>query len=290
MAVLSLREIVGRTFTHRFGESPTAERKVVLTLDNTAPTAQECINAVGIFHGTPHPEYPFLLCTDATVAENTPSPFHAEITYRYEIPDIGSPDFQPNPLARRDVWSFSTGGSAVPALFYWDGSTQKPLVNSAGEVIEGLVTDEAECRATINATRAAFPLAAAIAVTNTVNNATYLGAPAHHWKCIGIAGQQQSEMVSGVEVNYWSITTELVYRQTGWNLLLPDIGYNHIQLGTLQRCKVLLDGEPIASPQKMSLNSDGSQKIPDTQPPDILNRRVNREVDFSTYFGTPSWL
>jgi len=288
MAVLGFREVSGRTFSHRLGDPPSADRKFVLTLNVTGVSTQEAANAIGIFHGAPHPEYPFMIMTDAQVTEGSPSPFHAEITYRYEV--LNPDERDPNPLARPDVWSFSTGGAAVPALFYWDGETQKPLVNSAGEVIEGLVTDEAECRATINANRAVFPLADAVAVTNTVNNATYLGAPAHHWKCVGISGQQQTEMVNGVEVNYWAITSELVYRQTGWNLLLPDIGYNHIQLGTLQRCKVLLDGEPVASPQKMALNSDGSQKLPDTDPPDILDRRVNREVNFSTYFGTPSWL
>jgi hypothetical protein len=292
MAVLSFREIVGRTFTHRFGESPTAERKVVLTLDNTAPTAQECINAVGIFHGSPHPEYPFMLCTDATVAEATPSAFHAEITYRYEIPPgSGSAGFEPNPLARPDVWSFSTGGSAVPALFYWDGATQKPLVNSAGEFIEGLVTDEAECRATIQAIRFVFPLATAVAVTNTVNASPYLGAPAHHWKCVGIAGQQQSEMVNGVEVGYWSITTELVYRQTGWNLQLPDVGFNYLESGQTKRAWVIDPDtqEKVPAVTKQALYSDGSLK-PSGQLPDILDRRVNREVNFSTYFGTPSWL
>jgi hypothetical protein len=289
MAVLSLREVSGRTFSHRFGEAPTAERKFVLTLDNTAPTTQEALNAVGIFHGSPHPEYPFLICTDGQVTEGTPSPFHCEITYSYGLPDSGSRDFQANPLARPDVWSFSTGGSAVPALFYWNGDTQEPIVNSAGEVIEGLTTDEAECRATITANRAVFPLDVAIAVTNTVNNATYLGAPAHHWKCFGIAGQQQSEMVNGVEINYWAITSELVYRQTGWNLQLPDVGYNYLLAGKLERCKVLLDGQFVASPQKMALDSDGSQKVPENALPDLLVRRVNREVNFATYFGTPSW-
>jgi hypothetical protein len=39
----------------------------------------------------------------------------------------------------------------------------------------------------------------------------------------------------------------------------------------------------------VALNSDGTLKAAN-QLPDILDRRVNREVDFSSYFGTPSWL
>lgn len=293
MSVLSFREVSGRSFSHRFGEAPTAERKFVLTLDNTAPTVAEAANAIGIFHGSPHPEYAFLTMTDAQLTEGSPSPFHAEITYRYEV--LNPDERDPNPLARPDVWSFSTGGAAIPALFYWDGTDQKPLVNTAGEIFEGLTTEEAECRATITGNRANFPLATAVAVTNTVNNGTYLGAPAHHWKCIGISGQQQTEVVNDVEINYWAITTELAYRQTGWNLQIPNVGYNAVLLGELKRCTVIFEDEfgerkVLPSAQKMALNSDGTQKLPDTDLPDILNRRVNREVDFSSYFSTPSWL
>jgi hypothetical protein len=289
MSVLSFREISGRTLSHRFGEPPTADRKFVLTLDNTAPTVAEVANAVGIFHGSPHPEYPFMIMTDAQVSEGTPTPFHAEITYRYEV--LNPDERDPNPLARPDVWSFSTGGAAVPALFYWDGATQKPLVNSAQDYFEGLTTEEGECRATISGNRANFPLATAIAVTNTVNSSTYLGASAHHWKCVGISGSQQTEVVNDVEINYWSITTELAYRQTGWNLQLPDIGYNYLEGGEKKRAYVIDpdSGEKVAAVNPVALNSNGTLKAAGTLP-DILDRRVNREVDFSTYFGTPGWL
>jgi hypothetical protein len=289
MSVLSFREVVGRTLSHRFGEPPNAERKFVLTLDNTAPTVAEVANAIGIFHGSPHPEYPFMTMTDAQVAEGSPSPFHAEVTYRYEV--LNPDERDPNPLARPDIWSFSTGGAAVPALFYYDGATQKPLVNSAFDYFEGLTTEEGECRATINANRANFPLATAVAVTNTVNSGTYLGAPAHHWKCIGISGQQQTEVVNDVEINYWAITTELAYRQTGWNLQLPDVGYNYLEGGEKKRAYVIDPdtNEKVAAVNPVALNSNGTLKSAG-QLPDILDRRVNREVDFSSYFGTPSWL
>ena len=289
MSVLSFREVVGRTLSHRFGEPPSSERKFVLTLDNTAPTVAEVANAIGIFHGSPHPEYPFMIMTDAQVAEGSPSPFHAEVTYRYEV--LNPDERDPNPLARPDIWSFSTGGAAVPALFYYDGATQKPLVNSAKDYFEGLTTEEGECRATINANRANFPLATAVAVTNTVNSGSYLGASAHHWKCIGISGQQQTEVVNDVEINYWAITTELAYRQTGWNLQLPDVGYNYLEGGEKKRAYVIDPdtNEKVAAVNPVALNSDGTLKAAN-QLPDILDRRVNREVDFSSYFGTPSWL
>jgi hypothetical protein len=39
----------------------------------------------------------------------------------------------------------------------------------------------------------------------------------------------------------------------------------------------------------VALNANGSLKAAG-QLPDILTRRVNREVNFSSYFGNPSWL
>lgn len=288
MSVLSFREVVGRTLSHRFGEPPTAERKFVLTLDNTAPTVAEAANAVGIFHGSPHPEYPFMTMVDAQMTEGSPSPFHAEITYRYELLEPDERD--PNPLARPDVWSFTTSGTSVPALFYYDGTTKKPLVNSAGDAFEGVTTDEAECRASISGNRPVFPLATAVAVTGAINSDTYLGASAYSWKCVGISGQQQSEMVDDVEVNYWAISIELAYRQAGWTLQLPDVGFNFLDGNQRKRCYVLNDdGEKVDSVTPMPLQTDGSMKNPD-DPPDIIERRVNPEVSFSSYFGTPSWL
>jgi hypothetical protein len=287
MTVISFREVVGRSFTHRFGEAPTAELKFVLTLDNTAPTVQEIANVLGIFHGSPHPEYPFLVMTEAQVTEGTPTPFHAEVTYRYELLEPDERD--PNPLARPDIWSFSTSGAAVPALFYYDGATQKPLVNSAFDYFEGVTTDSAECRATINGNRSTFTLATAIAVTNTVNSDSYLGASAHQWKCVGIGGQQQSEVVNDVEINYWTVTIELAFRQTGWNLQLPDVGYHYLDGSDKKQATVLNDNnEEVPSSSPVALNSDGSLKAAGSLP-DILDRRVNPEVAFSSFFGTPNW-
>ena len=290
MAVVAFREVSGRSLTHRFGDPPTAERKFVVTLDNTAPTIAEVQNAIGIFHGSPHPEYGFITMNEGAIAEGTPTPYHAEVTFSYSLLDPDERDA--NPLARPDIWAFSTGGAAVPALFYFDGNIQKPLVNAAGDWFEGLTTEEGECRANITGNRANFPLATAVQVTNCINSGTYLGAPAARWKCTGISGQQQIEMVNDAELRYWSITTELVYRQTGWNLLLPHVGYNFLEGGVKKRAFVQgppPDLENVAVVNPVALNANGTLKAAGDLP-DILERRVNREVDFSSYFGTPSWL
>lgn len=283
MTVISHREVLPRTFQHRFGDSPSAERKYVVTVDEPTAT-QTVIDAVGITHGAPHPEFAYLKMTDASVNET--DRHHVEITYKY---DLLKREYEPNPLLRPDVWSFSTGGVAIPTFMYFnEDDGLQPLVNAAHEIIEGAMTDESEVRATISGNRATFPLAIAAYVTNAVNDSEYLGCVQHTWKCAGISGQQATEVVNGAEVRYYQISAELVYRASGWALLLPDVGFNFLENGERKRCYTLVDGEQVATVNPVALAADGRMMQPGN-PPRILNRRVHRAVPFSTYFGEPTF-
>jgi hypothetical protein len=288
MAIIASREVLPRTFSHKFGESPTAEIKYHVTTDGPGST-QSVLDNIGIKHGTPHPEYSYLLCDNGDV--NELDRFHVEVTYSYSVPAIGTEDSDPNPLARADIWSFSTGGSAVPALAYFQGSGNgdiRALVNSAYDFFEGAMTEESELRATISGNRSTFPVATATQVTNCVNVDAYLGAQQYQWKCQGISGQQQVEVVDGVEIKYWSVSVELAYRQSGWRLMLPNVGYNYLDGGQKRRAYVIdsESGDKVASSNPVALNDNGSIKAAGTAP-DILYRRVHREVNFQTFFGTP---
>lgn len=292
MAVLSYRELAGRTFQHRFGEAPTAEIRYALTLDDPATPQQSMISAVGILHGDFHPEYTYLRCVEGNVSENDPDPWHATISYRYETPLRGTSEWQEDPIARKDVWSFSTGGAQVPALVYYEGDGNgdvRPLVNAAGDFFEGLTTEESEVRASISGNRDFFPLDVAAAVTNAINDAPYLGGAKHTWKCTGIGAQQATEVVNEIEKNYWQITVELLYRQSGWPMLLPHVGWNYIDGGEKKAVYVTGPiGERIAASNPQPLDTDGSLKYPGAGGvPDILTRRVSPEVHFPTYFSTP---
>jgi hypothetical protein len=292
MAVINFREVLPRTFTHRFGESPTAERKYVVTVD--APEShQTLLNAVGIFHGASHPEFPYLRCIEGSINETDRQ--HAEITYRYEVPSVGSQDSQPNPLARPDVWSFSVSSSAVPALRYYHGTSNgdiRPLVNAAGDFIEGLQAVEGEIKATISGNRPTFPLSIAGSVTNSINSSGYLGGAQYTWLCQGISGQQQVEVVDGIEIKYWSVSVELVYRASTWVMQIPHVGWHYIDSG--QKTKVwTYEGQgsqkeqvPASSPQ--ALTESGGLLYPGGNGvPQQLLRRVHQAIDFTPYFGTP---
>jgi len=285
MAVLSYREILPRTFSHKFGESPTAEIKYALTLDGATST-QNILGAIGIFHGATHPEYAYLICHNGQVTET--DRFHAEVTYSYEVPK--EHDYDANPLSRADIWSFSTGGISVPTFRYYNGNGNndiKTLTNTAGDIIEGAQAIEGELRLSIAGNRAAFPIAQAVAVTGAVNSDSFLGASAHQWICNGISGQPATEVVNGVEVKYWQVTAELSYKASGYKLLLPNAGFNYLEGGQLKRAYVIDDqtGERVASANAVKLTESGAIKT--SGDPIILERRVNPAVSFATYFGTP---
>jgi hypothetical protein len=132
----------------------------------------------------------------------------------------------------------------VPALTYFEGSGNgdvRPLVNAAGDFFEGLTTEEAEVRASISGNRPTFPLATAAAVTNALNQGAYLGGAAYSWKCSGISAQQATEVVNDIEINYWQVSVELVYRQSGWPLLLPHVGWHYLDGSEKKFCPTYKD-------------------------------------------------
>lgn len=288
MAVLNAYELP-RSGEFRFGESPGLERRWVCTLDNPGTTTMaQLAQYLGVDIGSPHPEYAAVPCTSIDVNEGyEESRYHTEFIARYEINDAILDGI--NPLQRPDVWKFETQGAAVPALFYFDPSsneTQYPLTNSAYDYFDGLTVDEAQTRVVIESNRPTFPSALATSLTNCVNLTPFLGAGTAFWKCQGISGELNRELVVTNIVKYWKITTVLMYRQTGWNLLLPDMGFNYLSGGQKRRVMTFdfENSEWIPSPVPMGLDGNGAQTF---GAPAILNRRVYRAVDFNLYFGNP---
>lgn len=299
MAVLSIRELTGRDFTHRFGEAPIVTRRYGVTLDDPATANQLILNAINIPHGDPHPEYPFLLCIEGAVKEATPTPYHAEVTYRYELPQVGTAEWEPNPLARPPQWNFSPTTTSVPAMNYYhgdDNDDQRPLVNTAGDYFEGLTVESSETRATITRNLASFPVDLALEATNTINNAEYLGGVQYSWKCQGIGANQRSEMVNDIEVNYWEVTVELLFRPETWVLKLPNVGFNYLPGGYAPKSPVYVtdaapnsctSGEDVPSQVPLALETDGDLRA--SGDPDILERRPYKSSNFALLFGTPTY-
>jgi hypothetical protein len=273
-----------RSGEFRFGESPGLERRFVCKVTPGTSFAS-LADAIGVDIGSAHPEYRAVPCTSVDINEGYEgSQHHVEVVYRYEINDDILENI--NPLLRPDKWTFETQGVAVPAFTYFDGGTQKPLTNSAFDYFEGLTVDEAQTKVVIEANRPNFPSALATTLTNAVNSDVFLGAGANFWKCQGITGELRRDLVGTRIIKYWKITTTLMYRQTSWNLLIPDMGFNFIGGGQKRRVMTFdfENSEWIPSPVPMGLNGSGAQTF---GAPAILNRRVYRQANFNAFFGAP---
>lgn len=287
MSVNTYRELP-RLVTHLIGESPEFERRFVATLNNPDTNSSVVVATIGCGHGTAHPEVSAARCYEVTATEAYEgNRYWVEVVAKYRVPPADQQNADLLPWLRPDVWKFQTQGVAVPALFYYDGTTQKPMTNSAGDYIEGVTVDEAQQKITIQSNRQNFPSALAAAVTNCVNDAVYLGFAQDCVKVQGISGERVSEVINGVEVPYWKITSELLARQTGWALLIPDVGFNFIEGGVRKRAFVEgPDEEDIPSANPVPLDGSGGIKAAG-ELPEILTRRVYKRITMSTYFGTP---
>lgn len=288
MAIVSWRELP-RANSFRLGESRDLTRRFVVTHDGTPPTGDELSQELQIELGVTHPEYTNNYITEIEYEENyEDSQYHSLVTASYGIAEGGIEQLVA-PVQRPPLWSFQTQGTTVPALFYYDqegNASTKPLTNSAYDYFEGLTTDEAQCKIVVKQNRATFPNQLAIGLTNTINSAPYLGAAVHTWKCQGINGELKFEEFGGVLHRFWAVTVELLYRQTGWPLQLPDVGFNYLDGGQKRRAVVFdfENAEWVASPGPVGLDGSGGLTL---GAPAILVRRVHREVDFNQHFGSP---
>ena len=286
MAVVNVTELADVSASRRFGEAPKFQRKWVVEVDDPTTPQTFIVNSCGVAFLDQHPEAYYCRALSTSVSNYNGSRWHYEVTWDYELPRQSESDLDPNPLARADIWRWSTGGLAVPALYYYDSGTLTALVNSAQDFFEGATTDISTLQASISANRATFDYSLAQAVTNSVNSDTYLGGAAHTWKCSGISGQPAVEVVNEVEIRFWHIETTLEFRPDGWDLQLPDVGWNYLD-GSVKKRAYVIDpdtGDKVPSSNPQPLNTDGTLK---TGAPDILVRQVQREVAFATYFGTP---
>lgn len=285
MAIKNVTELATVSASRKFGEAPVFQRKWMVEVDDPTTPQTAIVNAPNVAFLDAHPEAFYCRAMNASVSNYNGSRWHYEVTWDYELPKQANPD--PNPLARPDIWRWTTGGLQVPALYYYDSTdTVKTLVNSANDFFEGVTTDISTLQASISSNRATFNYGLATLVTNTLNSDTYLGAAPYQWKCSGIAGTPQVEVVNETEIRYWQIEVTLEYRPDGWPLQLPNIGWNYLD-GTTKKRAYVTDpdtGEKVPASNPQSLNTDGTLK---TGAPDIVTRRVHKAVPFAAYFGTP---
>lgn len=280
---------LARTLEGELGGNVVAKRQWAITLTNNTlegnpPTESEIATHLSLDNwGVAHPTLSHLGLRKVTLTErHEDSPYHVLVVAEYG--SVTANELLA-PTSRDSEWSFESQPSQVPALYYWDGTTRRPLTNSANDYFEGLTTEEQMVRATVRKNFSAFPRDQ-MAATNSVNAGIYFGCPVHSWKVAGVNTSYVREIYNAVAYNYWATTCELVYRQSGWNLQLPDVGWNFIGGGQKRRAMVFdfQNAEWVASPNPVALDGSGGQS---SGLPAILERRVSPEANFSTLFGTP---
>lgn len=252
-------------------------------LGGTPITEAQIGAAVGIDLGSTHPVYTDYRVRKITLTEGFEgSPYHVHVKAEYGVILANE---RLAPTSRSSVWEFESAPGEVPALNYYDNATLKPLTNSAYDYFPGLVTQESTVVAKVTKNWSSFPSTWFLS-QNCVNDAEYLGCPTHTMKVQRVSVSQTQEEYGGTVVSYWAATAELHYRQSGHNLQLPDIGFNFIDGGQKRRAMVFdfNNDEWVASPNPVGLNGSGGLTL---GVPEILNRRVNPQVNFTTLFGNP---
>jgi hypothetical protein len=296
MGVASYHELA-RTFENELGGQPKAVRTWAVTLtddtlQNNPTTHGTVITELGLDnYGTAHPDIAnaYVGLRKATVTERySDSPYHMLVVAEYGV--ISANELLA-PTSRTAEWSFESKPSQVAALYYWDGTTRRALTNSAFDYYEGLTTEELIVIAKVTKNYSDFDAANGpqdlINATNKLNSGLYLGCPVHTWKVAGVSTEYVTEIYNNVAHQYWRTTSELQFRQSTWNLFLPDVGWNFIAGGQKRRAMVFdfENGEWVASANPVGLNGSGGINF--TATPFINERRVCEEVNFSPLFGTP---
>lgn len=298
MPIQSVNELA-RTFENELGGTPRAVRTWVVTLTNDTlannpSTIFEVLShpSIALSGGwdNQHPDIanPAVINRKISVTERFgDSPYHVQVVAEYGAHRASE---LLSPTSRDAEWSFESQPSEVPALYYWDGNTRRPLVNSANDFYEGLTTLEQLVRATIRKNYSDFDAENGprdlISATNKINSGLFLGSNAHTWKVAGVSTSYVSELTGNVEHQYWATTSEIQFRQSGWNLQLPDVGWNFLAGGQKRRAMVFdfENAEWVASPSPVALNGSGGQS---SGFPAILERRVYEEANFPELFGSP---
>jgi hypothetical protein len=293
MSVVSTTELAEVSGSRKFGEPPVYQRQWVVEVNDPTTSTTDISNGPGVTFLDGHPDACYCKAFNVSVSNYNGSRWHYLVTWDYEVPKQQQLDA--NPLQRADIWKFSTSGMAVPALYYYYGTgndDRRALTNSAGDFLEGAMTDLSVLQASISGNRQTFDYNTAALVTNTVNNSSYLGGAAYTWKCSGISGQPAVEVVNEVEIRYWQVEVTLEYNPTGWPLLLPNVGWNYVSGGQKKRVYVIDadSGDKVAASNPQPLLSSGALDTAspgESNPPMLLTRRVHKAINFQQYFGEP---
>lgn len=298
--LITTRVTETRSEEHRLGESTTFVRNITVRA-GTVAELDAAVAGLSLSMGAPHPSQPLVPLTQLSYEEDIDEGrgggdmivYTANIKATYELQQSENAEESSgggDPTTRGTQYTFDSSGQPVAALYYYDnGNVLRPMANSAGDPIKGLQVDEAIQTISIKFNRYTFPWTLAAALTNCINASQWEGFPARTVKCQGISAQSKQELIDDVNYWYYEIEIRLQYRQTGWDLYIPDVGYNYLEGGEKKRAWVIAPdpdafGNEVKIPSADPVALNGAGGLAGAGAPAVLTRRIYPTVDFATYF------
>lgn len=182
------------------------------------------------------------------VPEAAGETYKGEITFGTddELPDDGSggdgSDFDELP----NEYSFTAEPSFVDVPFVRDVRTGQPIVNSAGQPFNPpLMRQELLLSLTVSYKQHTAP---PIALSGTVNQAPFLGAPAGTVLLESVSGSK------GETDKKWSVSRKYTFKPSGWATYVLDTGTME---RTANGLRAILDAESHAVQEPVKLDGNG---------------------------------
>jgi hypothetical protein len=294
MAVVSSSETTkGTGVTGRFGESFIFTRRWKVRVDDPFTSRTLIARAPGIGYGAAHPDFSNHKAMEFEASDDDDSGLWWTVSVRYYIPPkVSTPDTTTN--LPKDVWNASGTTATGPVWLDKDGHW---VVNSASDPLEGLEREYTEFSWTLTKSYSDDSWkAAAKTCSGAVNSATWDGAAVRSVKCSFRSAQRKELAYSTSTVNatipYTETVWEFAYRPETWDFRVWDVGFNQLvnssgtpsSSGTYKAAILGLEGRPVKQPAPLG---NGVALSPGATL-NYLTFRVYPEVDFSTYFGSPT--
>lgn len=153
-----------------------------------------------------------------------------------------------------------------------DGEATKPIVNSAGDPVDGIEEETALAVMTYTNNYAVSPnLPKFYDYINKTNQQTFLGAEQRTLRFTGFSAEFDDA------TQLWRVSVELTYNPKKWRVPYYDAGYNEL-VGGERRAILDSRGNPVSQP--VPLENTGEAKAPGAAP-GILYAYPYEEKDFN---------
>ena len=120
-----------------------------------------------------------------------------------------------------------------------------------------------------------FPYGKAQLYVGAINSDTWSGGGPKTWKCVSISASRKIESVPVYgKVIFYEVNVTLAYRNTGWDLMTWDVGFNEVTGGV--RHTIMTAEGPANEPVALQ---NGVAKTPGL-PPNPLTFRIYRMLPF----------